>query len=103
MSKSKKKFPRTDEDQVALQREQEAVARANMSLLKQCRQDADISQAQMGFALGVSGDVISNIENLKRSLSIEGSVVWARLTGLSVSEYFEELAHALRKLYPPPK
>jgi hypothetical protein len=44
-----------------------------------CNQDADISQAQMGRARGVSEDVVSNIENVTRSLPMEDSIVWARL------------------------
>ncbi len=100
MSKTKKKLPRTEDELAALRREQEQVASANMSLLKAWRQDADITQAQMGHALGVSEDVVGNMENLRRPLSLEGSIVWARLTGKELREYLEELEFKLRKIYP---
>jgi DNA-binding XRE family transcriptional regulator len=100
LARTKNKLPRTTDELAALVREQEQVARVNISILSGWRKDADITQAQMGHALGLSEDVISNIEALKRPLSMAGSIVWARLAGRTHIEYFEELAFRLRKIYP---
>jgi len=90
-------------DLTALRHEQDQVAQANISLLSSWRQDADITQAEMGEVLGVSEDVVYKIEALKRPLSLEGSIAWARRTGKDFHEYTEELCWKLRKLYPARK
>ena len=101
MSKAKKKsLPRTETELAAIGEELAEVARINVSLLRARRQDADLTQAQIGHALGLSEDVVSNIETLKRPIGVEQSIAWARLTGLGLKEYFEELAFQLRKIYP---
>ena len=100
MPRPKKRLPRNADEVAALAREQEQVARINMSLLAGYRKDADITQAEMGYALGISEDVVSNMENLRRPLGIEGSIAWARVSGQEPSEYLEELLFKLRKIYP---
>jgi len=93
-------FPKTDADVAALAQEMKEVARINISLLRGRRQDADITQKQIGFALGLSNDVVYKLEALKSPIAMQQAIVWARLTGLQPSEYFEELQWRLRGLYP---
>jgi len=103
-AKAKKSLlPRTDAEVAALARDMDEVARINVSLLRGRRQDADITQEQIGYALGLSRDVVYKMEALKTPINIPQSIVWARLTGLEPHEYFEELTWQLRKLYPPRK
>lgn len=99
----KKKLPRTAQDLAALRDAEAQLRDVNAALLKSWRTDADITQAQMGFALDVSHDTIYNIERGKAPISLELSVTWARLTGRNFHDYMEELHWATRKLYPPPQ
>jgi hypothetical protein len=101
LSKAKKKsLPRSEAEVAAIRGEIDDVGRINAQLLRARRQDADITQAQMGHALGLTEDIVSKFEGLKRPLSMEESIVWARQTGLDLKDYFEELQFQLRKIYP---
>lgn len=101
LAKTKKNLlPRSATDVAAIREELDEVGRISAQFLRARRQDSDITQAQMGYALGVSEDVISKYEALVRPIPLEYSIVWARLTGMEPREYFEELQFKLRKLYP---
>ena len=84
----------------AIREEIDEVGRISASILRARREDAHITQAQMGYALGLSEDIVSKFETLVRPLPLEYSIVWARLTGMEPRDYFEELLFKLRKLYP---
>jgi DNA-binding XRE family transcriptional regulator len=101
LSKAKKnRLPRNEEDLAALRKQQGQVARAFASLLRTRRQDADITQAQMGYALGVSEDVVFKMEALKKPIPLEQGIVWVIVTGDDVAEFFEDLQYSLRKVFP---
>jgi hypothetical protein len=100
--KTKKNLPKNESDVDTVRKERERVAEALVSVLRAMRQDADITQAQIGYALGVSEDVVSNIESLRRPIAIEDAIVWARLAGAELVEFLEEVQFSLRKVYPKP-
>jgi DNA-binding XRE family transcriptional regulator len=101
LPKAKKKLlPRNEVEVAALLKQREQVARAAVSVLRSRRQDADITQAQMGYALGVSEDVVFKMEALKTPIPLEHAIVWAMLTGDDLQEFLEELQFSLRKVFP---
>lgn len=101
LSKPEKKPPRNGKDVAILRLEREQVARAVISILRTYREDADISQEEIGNVLGISEDVISKIETLKRPLSVEDAIAWALGTGTDLRDFLDELEFRLRKIYPP--
>jgi Helix-turn-helix domain len=80
--------------------ERERIARALMSVLRMTRQDADLSQRDMGERLGYSDDVVSNMESLRTPISFADTVLWVRQCRLDEAELFEQLLFTLRKRKP---
>lgn len=100
LSEPKKKLPRSVEEVETLRLEREQVARVVISILRTYREDAHISQEEVGHALGISKDVVSKIETLKRPLAVEDAIAWALTTGIDLRDFLEELEFRLRKIYP---
>nr|UXE45434.1 hypothetical protein Hi04_10k_c4921_00011 [uncultured bacterium] len=98
LSKAKRTLPVNNVDLAAIQEELETINRALVSVLRGGRQDADITQAQIGHWLGISEDVVSNIEALKRPAFFAHAVVWARLSGMDCEEFFESFLFWYRKM-----
>ena len=68
-----------------------------MSVLRMARQEADLTQREMGNHLGYSEDVISNMEALRTPISFADAVLWARHSHLSEADLFEQSLYALRR------
>jgi len=100
LSKAKKKLPIDKPDLAAIRDELDRINRALVSVLRESRQDADITQGQMGDFLDVSEDVISNIEALRRPAFFAHALVWARLNGMEQAEFFEAFLYKYRKARP---
>jgi hypothetical protein len=98
LSKAQKNSPLDRADLAAIQEEMDTINRALVSVLRTSRQDADITQAEIGRSLAVSEDVVSNIEALKRPLSFAQAVLWARSSGMDGEELMQAFVSRYRKM-----
>jgi DNA-binding XRE family transcriptional regulator len=100
-----KKFPRTDAEVAALRKVRKQVGSAIASLLQSRRQDADVTQDQMGYALEVTRYVVSNNEAYRTPISIEDAIAYWLITGEGspadeLADFCASLQFALRKVLP---
>ena len=55
-------------------------------MIKQCRMQAGLTQAELAFAIGCSEEHLSRIETGRRTISVDNLVRIARLFGLSADD-----------------
>jgi DNA-binding XRE family transcriptional regulator len=111
LAKAKRKnlLPQSEAEVGELLKVRQQVRRVAASLLRTRRQEAGITQQQMGYALGVSEDVVYKMEAQKTAYAIEDAIVTAVLTGTErtpseeLAAFCEELQFSLRKIFPGKK
>ena len=67
-------------------------------LLRESRQDAEVSQTELARRLGVGQDFVSKCERGVRRLDAVELREWCFALGIPLSEFIDELDHKLPKL-----
>ena len=80
-----------------MQAERERLSRVLISVLRPARQEADLTQRDIGEFLGYTEDVVSNMEALRTPISWPDAILWARRSNLDEEEFFAASLHELRK------
>lgn len=73
-----------------------------MSVFRGARQDHDVKQDRMAYALGRSPAAIGNMEKLRTDWAIPDSILWTREINKDVAyleTVFERLLFEVRKFY----
>jgi len=105
-AKRKNLLPQNEADVAELAKLREQVRRAVVSVLRSRRQDAYITQEQLGYALGVTKDVVYKREASLAPYAIEDAIVAAILMGKEptpadeLDAFCEEIRFSLRKVFP---
>jgi transcriptional regulator with XRE-family HTH domain len=81
--------PPPDDPSAALDADRERAERALISVLRAARYDADLTQRQLAAKLGLTEDIVSNIEAGRTPISFADAVLWATRTNLDEAEFFE--------------
>jgi DNA-binding XRE family transcriptional regulator len=97
LPKSKHGLPNNELDLAAIRQDGAQIMRAVVSVLRGARQDAGITQRQMGYWLDLSEDAVSNIEALKTPITFPKAILWAILCKVDLAEFFELFQIAMRK------